>query len=648
MPNKLFTITFMKNKSLYITLLIAAIYSLSVSVQANEYLPSMIPDSLKKDAFSIIRNYSVTLKQSDINNAVLEVTKVITVLEKKGDDAAVFGMYEDKSQEFKKFSGRILDFNGKVIKKIKQSDLLNHTLSESSINMDSRSYYYQPQSPVYPYTVEYTYQINYKNGLRGYYPLDPYDAYHQSVEKYSYTLDLPADVNLRHKSNFDIPIKKEFVGNSQLYRFSLKGLKALPYERRAPRSKELFPRILFAPSDFCYDSHCGNMSDWKNYGLWSSDLLKGRDVLPPDIVAKLQEMVKDAPDNKEKVKILYQHLQEHSRYVNIALGIGGYQPADAATTYKTRFGDCKGLTNLMKSMLKAVNIPSFYTLISMDEQDIYEDYPSFNQLNHVILMVPFEKDSVWLECTNSTLPFGYVHDNIAGNNAIIIHEDGKGGQFCTLPSYSVDQNKSETFLEINISENGKAEGKIVITENLHYYSSFVNTFMSKDREKYIENLNINLSMPTLRYNEISTSENKAPLPSCSMTAGFEAEDFANKTGSRLFIPLCPLKKGNFTLPGNDNRHYDIVIDDGFSVNDSIVYNVPASYNIESLPKNMDVETPFGKLNTHITKDGNQVIFTQHVAIYKGRYDKSKYKDLRDFYRQIASAAKLKFVLKKSE
>lgn len=637
----------MKKKYLYFFIL-SILYSLSASIYANEYLPHTIPDSLKKDAYSVIRNYSMVLIQSDINNATLEVTKVITVLNKQGDKRAVFGMYEDKFQEFKKFSGRILDMNGKVLKKIKQGDMQSTSLSGETINMDGRSYYYQPQSPVYPYTVEYTYQINYKNGLRGYPTLYPYDGYYQSVEKFDYRLELPVDVKLRHKSNFDIPVKSETIGNKQVYSFSLKGLKAKLYERLAPSPYEIFPQMLLAPSDFCYDSHCGNMSDWKNYGSWSTVLLKDRDILPPDVVQKLQDITRGAKDDKEKVKIIYQHLQENFRYVNIALGIGGYQPIDAATTYKNRFGDCKGLTNLMKAMLKTVNIPSNYTLISMDEKDIYKDFPSFRQLNHVILMVPLKNDSIWLECTSSRLPFGYIHDDIAGHNAIIVHEDGRGGQYCTLPAYSEAQNKSGTYLTIDIAADGTASGQMTVTENLHYYRSFIETFTSKNRDKYIEYLNINTNMPKIKYGDISISENKSELPSCSMTTKFEAEDFANKTGSRLFIPICPLKKGNFNIPGNENRLYDINIPYGYSTNDSIVYNIPESYAIESLPKDIKAETPFGTLNTRAEKKDNQIVFIQNITIHQGRYDKSKYKDLKDFYSQITSATKLKFVLKKTE
>jgi transglutaminase-like putative cysteine protease len=619
-----------------------------LSAKAQEYLPFTIPDSLKTDAYSVIRNKSLILTQSDINNATLEVTKVITVLDRRGEDMAVFSMYEDKFQEFKKFSGKIFDMTGKVIKKIKQSDLLNTSLSEETINMDGRTYYYKPQSPVYPYTVEYTYQINYKNGIRGYYPLVPYNGYYQSVEKYEYTLNLPADINLRYKSNCDIPVKGETIGGKQVYSFSLKGLKATPYEILSPGSNEIHPRILLAPSDFCYDSYCGNMSDWKKYGAWSTELLKGRDDLPPNIIQNLQEITNGAKNDREKVKILYQHLQEHFRYVNIALGIGGYQPIDASTTYKNRFGDCKGLTNVMKAMLKAVGIPSHYTLISMRQKDIYKDYPNFNQLDHVILMVPFEKDSVWLECTSSVLPFGYLHDEIAGHNAIIVHEDGKGGEYCTLPTYPENENRSDTHLTINIDETGKAKGQMNITENLHYYTMVAKELKSKDRDRHIKYLNYNANMPKIKYGDISISENRSELPSYNIVTNFEADDFANKTGSRIFVPLCPLKKGNFNVPNNENRLYDIVINDGFSVNDSIVYNIPETYTVESLPKNIEIETPFGKLRTQTVKKDTQIIFTQNVLIHQGRYDKSEYKELQKFYSQITSASKQKFVLKKTE
>ncbi|MDR0823521.1 MAG: DUF3857 and transglutaminase domain-containing protein, partial [Prevotella sp.] len=356
-------------------------------------------DSLSENACAIVRDYSAVFTQTDINNATFSVTKVITILNKQGEVYGHFYTYGDKFRELKSFSGIIKNVSGTVVKKIGKKDLTVSSLSEIQ-SSDDYSITYECKHPTYPYTVEYTYQEKWKNGILSYPAFFPTPGAMISVEKANYTIELPAGMDLRYNSNFNCAVKEETTGNKHVYTFSTGGIKAIDREPLAPSSREIYPRVLIGPSDFCYDSHCGNMSDWNNYGAWISELLKGRDILPNDFINKLKELTKEAKDDKEKTAILYKYLQDHSRYVNISLGIGGYQPFEAASVAKSGFGDCKGLTNLMKAMLKAVDIPSNYCIISMNEKDIFPDFPNFNQFNHVILLVPLKNDSIWLECTS--------------------------------------------------------------------------------------------------------------------------------------------------------------------------------------------------------------------------------------------------------
>src|SRR5690606_27634424 len=126
---------------------------------------------------------------------------------------------------------------------------------------------------------------------------------------------------------------------------------------------------------------------------------------------QVEKLIAGVTDEKEKISILYKYLQQNTRYISIQLGVGGWQPFDAAYVAKNGYGDCKALTNYMQSLLKTAGIPSYYTVVyagssGYAQNRFVEDLPS-NQFNHVILCVPGMKDTTWLECTSQQSPPGY-------------------------------------------------------------------------------------------------------------------------------------------------------------------------------------------------------------------------------------------------
>lgn len=600
-------------------------------------------DSLRENACAIVDNYSAVFSQTDLNNATLSVNKVITILNEQGEEYGYFNETYDKFRELKDFSGIIKNMSGTVVKKIGKKDLISSSLSEH-LSTDDYSMFYEYKNPTYPYTIEYTYQEKWKNGVLCYPAFAPINGSLLSLKRASYKIELPTGMNLRYHTNYSCNIKDETVGNKHIYSLSLENMKAIDREPYAPPFREIVPRVLLMPNDFCYDSTCGNLSNWENHGKWVSSLLTGKDILPADFVIKIKDLTKDAKNDREKVAILYQYLQNNTRYVSIQLGIGGYQPIDATSVSKSGFGDCKGLTNLMMAMLKAVDIPSNYSIVSMKEKDILPDFPNFNQFDHAILLVPLKNDSIWLECTSQTLPFGYIHNKIAGHNSLIITNER--GKMCRLPQYKDDQNYQVSKLDINISENGTAKGKMQFTEHLHLYDKFFYWMTSKDREKEMNYINTNVNMPKVKISQIEVSEHKSSLPSCTLSANFEAEDFVNKTGTRLFASVCPLRKGNYNIFTSSIRKQDIVIENGYSDSDSITFNIPETYAIESLPKDISIETPFGKLKTQCKVEDHKITYIQNIDIFTGRYDKSSYNEIKSFFSEINSAIKRKLVLKK--
>lgn len=185
------------------------------------------------------------------------------------------------------------------------------------------------------------------------------------------------------------------------------------------------------------------------YGEWQYKLLDGRDELTEPFRNKLHGLTAHCSTDREKVKAIYDYLAKTTRYVSIQLGIGGLQPIAASDVCRTGFGDCKGLSNYTRAMLKEIGIPSTYTVISTTNERLLPDFSSANQMNHVILQVPLPKDTLWLECTDPSLPFGYIHQGIAGHDALLI--EPAGGSIHRLPTYPDSLNTQHIIATITLS-----------------------------------------------------------------------------------------------------------------------------------------------------------------------------------------------------
>ncbi|NDV70349.1 DUF3857 domain-containing protein [Dysgonomonas sp. 25] len=628
----------------YLLLLIICVPSLVFSQR--KYAAGDIPDSLKVNAVSVVRDYSLSFVQTNANTGTYKLKRVLTILNKQGDRRAHFNITCDRFRELLKFSGTLRDAEGNIIKKIKRGDLKHSSFDSQSLASDDFALYYECQSPSYPFTIEYEYEAKFKNGIVSYPPFIPQDRYRQSVENAVYEIELPADLKLRTKANYDLDLQKREAEKGIIYSTTFNGKAALAYEVMSPPDEDILPYALFAPAAFCFDSYCGDMSDWKGMGSWQNQLLKGRDVLPDNWQQKVRELTEGLSSDREKVKALYEYLQQNTRYVSIQLGIGGWQPIEASKVAKTGFGDCKGLTNLMMAMLKAANIPSHYASIYLGNERsyLYEDYPSFGQMNHVVLLVPLKNDSIWLECTSAKEPFGFVHRQIAGHDALVMTPEG--GKVCRLPVYPNADRLQAINMQVELKEDYSLSGNIEITEHLDHAVRLAD-LIGAERKEQTSYVTAYLKMANMQLGNIDISYHKSEKPVATLKTAFDASDVVNKTGNRIFVTVSPLNRGNYKIFSASERNRDIYVQSGFVDKDTIIYTLPEGMTPESLPKDISLKTQFGSFDTKTSIDGNKVIYTQHIELLPGQYDKSSYQEIKGFFSQIDTALKRKMVIKKN-
>ena len=92
----------------------------------------------------------------------------------------------------------------------------------------------------------------------------------------------------------------------------------------------------------------------------------------------------------EKIRAIGRYVQG-IRYISIDIGVsrgGGMRPHAAAQVFAKSYGDCKDKANLMRAMLKAINITAYpVAIFSGDPTFVREEWASPYQFNHCIIAI---------------------------------------------------------------------------------------------------------------------------------------------------------------------------------------------------------------------------------------------------------------------
>lgn len=612
---------------------------------AQNYAVSQIPKELFKNANVIIRVHEEEYIVRNKSQATHKKKFAATLLNDAAKDYLNVEVYYNSLVTIKNFKAATYDPDGKLIKRAKTSDIRDFSAGSSiSLIDDSRVKLLQFVSSTYPITVEYEVEYDDRNLL--FYPRwSPQYNTNISVENSTFKIISPSNLPVRYKVfNISDPNITEDK-NGVNYFWSVSNLSAQETEPHAPYSYERFPMVFTAATLFQVQGYDGDLSTWESFARWNYELNKGRLELPADIKAKVDELIAGVSDEKEKIKILYNYLQQTTRYIGVQLGIGGWQTFDAKYVAERKYGDCKALTNYMMALLAHANIKSYYTLIKAGdyEEPILEDFPR-SAFNHVILAIPVKSDTVWLECTSQQALPGYLGSFTGNRKALLVTENG--GKLVNTPKYSTTDNQIQRNIKVTFSEDGTAMANIQTLYTGTMQDDLWHMVKTQPKDELRKILINKLNLPNSIIQNFEYQTIAAEIPKVTETASLQLNKYATITGKRFNLNLNMLSKWQYVPRAVSNRTLPILLRNSYSHYETIIYTIPEGYTLESKPQNTRLETAFGKYSAEITIKGNTIQYTRSLIFNPGKFEAEKYTELIEFYSNIAKADNARVVLVK--
>ncbi|MEL6810222.1 MAG: DUF3857 domain-containing protein [Bacteroidota bacterium] len=616
-----------------------------IGYSQSKYSIENIPAELSKGVNAVIREQITEITLLDYNDVIISQKEVVTVFNRNGLSSIKPGAPYDKSSSIRKIEAVIYDKRGKEARKFKKRDFMDISASGSNLYTDNRQLVLDFTPTFFPFTMEFTVEI--RSSSTAFLPRwDPSPIYGVSTQYSRYEIlnekQIPLTTRKFNLDEFNVMVSE----TPQKYSYSVKSLPAIEREYLSPHYTEFTPVVKVALQRFQLENTPASVTNWKEFGLWQKNsLLKGRDVLPNQTKLKVDQLVSGVEDPREKTRMIYEYMQDKTRYISVQVGIGGWQPSKAEEVDKLNYGDCKGLTNYTYALLKSQGIESYYTIVDSgpDGRDLDEEFVAL-QGNHVILTVPFDDELVFLECTSQQVPFNYLGTHTDNRKVLMVTPEG--GVMTKTHAYATEDNLTQIEATATFDSNLKLTG--VVKENstgiAYNRKYFLQNEKKEDVVRYYKELWGHLN--ELSVSNVVFDNNKRDIV-FSESLNYETERYVSKAGNRILINPNVFNRYEYVPDADENRDLPLEIRRGYSNKDEIEIILPEGYVLESVFDPVNIETDFGSYKASISKiDDSKVKYSREIVMRSGRYPKERFSEYVAFRKSIVKKDKSKIVLSK--
>jgi len=294
-------------------------------------------------------------------------------------------------------------------------------------------------------------------------------------------------------------------------------------------------------------------------------------------------------NDEEKLKVIYYWLQDNIRYIAYEDGIMGFKPEDARDVFSQKYGDCKGMANLAKTMLNQVGFDARLTWIGTNRLgDAYDySFPSLANDNHMICTVIYEGEEIFIDPTETYIKLRDYADRIQGRKVMI--EDGDSFRISKVPNANSERNKVEQKWEMNI-DGEVLKGHVRDSYNGDRKVSIMNSYATTRSQKKDEVLKDFLegndkNVEVTNYSSSGLNNREEPI---AFNYDIEMENVIVNVNNDLYLSLELVRDFSETdvkLP----RETDIFF--GRKINNQIEVelDIPEGYSVDYLPEAISIE-----------------------------------------------------------
>ena len=475
-----------------------------------------------------------------------------------------------------------------------------------------------------------------------------------------YSLTLPQGWSARAVT-FNHP-NVEPTKTGSTYCWELRDLPPIVNEPSSPRVTSLAPRLAisyFPPGD----TQPGNLktfSNWSEVSYWLTQLHDPQSVPNDALTDKARQLTAGARTELEKIRAIAAFVQGIG-YISIDIGVsrgGGMRPHAATEVFARAYGDCKDKANLMRTMLKVLNITAYPVgIYSGDPDYVREEWASPYQFNHCIVAVKVSDETqtatvithpklgrlLIFDATDDDTPVGDLPEHEQGSLALIVA--GDAGSLMRMPVTPSEANLLDRRIEATLDADGSLTAIIRERAAGRWAASYRSEFRHlshPDYQRVIEGW-ITRGATGARVNKVQPRDDEA-AGVFELDVDFIAPRYAQLMQDRLLVfkPAIVSRRESLSLTATKRKHPVVLTSNAYS--ETVRVKLPAGFAVDEMPDAVKLDTAFGSYATSYEVKDGVLIFSRKLVQRATTIPVEQYNSVRSFFERIRAAEQAPVVL----
>jgi hypothetical protein len=357
---------------------------------------------------------------------------------------------------------------------------------------------------------------------------------------------------------------------------------------------------------------------------WCHEIASLTDNKIDSIKPIAMEIIKGKNTDKEKVEAIFYWVQDNIRYVAFEDGLAAFKPDACQNVLSKKYGDCKGMGNLIKCLLVSLGYDARLTWIGTKRLNIDYSIPSISTSNHMICSIVLDGKRYFLDGTQKYIGIGDYAHRIQGRPAMI--EDGKNYIIDTVPDLPYMHNQHDRSANFSISDDGIISGKVLETIKGENKTNFLNQYHYAEKsdrpyvvKKHLKDFDPNYTITDIKHTDFDNRVTDIELQ-------YNLSILYNSVKDGNIMMIKPDYVSELRNHDNDtSRLSKLAYGYKLYYTHHYTYQLPKGYSVKQLPEPVKIENDECIMELTFRQSGDKVVYEKKLILLTGYIAKNNIK-----------------------